>query len=68
MLPAMPAELAAALERGEPVWDTTTLQAEFTVEGFAAPYVVARRRADGTRGTLMFTHSPRRYFAWHADA
>lgn len=30
--------------------------------GFAAPYVVVRRKSDGQRGTLTFTHSPRLYF------
>ena len=47
-----------------PVWDTDQMVAEFAVEGFAAPYVVVRRRSDNQRGTLMFTHSPRWYFSW----
>jgi hypothetical protein len=45
-----------------PIWDTTALQRDFTVEGFAAPFVVVRRKSDGQRGTLEFTHSPRYYF------
>lgn len=45
-----------------PVWDTGTMQDEFSVEGFLAPYVVVRRRSDNVRGTLTFTHSPRVYF------
>lgn len=45
-----------------PIWDTTEMQQEFSVEGFAAPMVVVKRRSDGVRGTLYFTHSPRRYF------
>ena len=45
-----------------PIWDTEQLQTEFTVEGFAAPFVVVRRKGDGQRGTLSFTHSPRIYF------
>lgn len=49
-------------------WDTGRLQQDFEVIGFAAPFVVVRRRADGEKGTLEFTHSPRVYFGWHADA
>lgn len=43
-------------------WDTTQLQEDFTVVGFAAPFVVVRRKSDGQEGTLEFTHSPRIYF------
>jgi hypothetical protein len=47
-----------------PRWDTATLQRDFTVEGFAAPYVVVRRKSDGARGTLQFvqTETGRWYF------
>jgi len=45
-----------------PIWDTAQMQAEFSVDGFMAPYVVVRRKSDGVRGTLTFTHSPRWYF------
>jgi hypothetical protein len=44
------------------VWTTEEMQAAFDVEGFAAPYVVVRRKSDNARGTLTFTHSPRLYF------
>ena len=44
------------------VWDTDELQQDFSVEGFMAPYVVATRKADGVRGSLMFQSSPRFYF------
>jgi len=47
-----------------PTWDTEALQRDFTVEGFAAPFVVVRRKSDGARGTLEFTHRPRVYFNW----
>jgi hypothetical protein len=50
-------------EYGE-VWDTGELTAGFTVEGFAAPFIVATRKSDGKRGTLMFQHHPRFYFSW----
>ena len=55
------ADLAA--EQGR-TWTTDELRAEFEVRGFAAPFVVVRRRSDGQVGTLEFTHSPRVYFGW----
>lgn len=48
-------------------WTTDELRAEFEVIGFAAPFVVVRRRSDGQVGTLEFTHSPRVYFGWKED-
>lgn len=48
-------------------WDTAQLQEDFTVVGFAAPFVVVRRKSDGVKGTLEFKHSPRVYFGWRAD-
>ncbi len=45
-----------------PTYTTAELQEHFTVEGFMAPFVVVTRKSDGVRGSLMFTHSPRRYF------
>ena len=57
--PAPRADLEA--QYGE-VWDPTELASDFTVEGFMAPFVVARRKADGVLGTLEFQHSPRLYF------
>ena len=67
LLPGMPAALVAAIEAGEPTWDTDQLRAEFTVTGFAAPFVVVERKSDGAKGSLMFAHSPRFYFGWVAD-
>ncbi len=58
------ADLAA--ETGQ-TWDTAALQRDFEVTGFAAPFVVVRRRSDGAVGSLEFTHSPRVYFGWKAD-
>jgi hypothetical protein len=57
------ADLVAADQR----WTTDQLRDEFEVIGFAAPFVVARRRSDGTKGSLEFTHSPRTYFNWTPD-
>lgn len=64
LLAEMPAECVAAAERGEPVWTTAEMQAEFEVLGFSAPLVVVRQRASGLVGSLMFTHNPRWYFGW----
>jgi hypothetical protein len=49
------------------VWDATRLSAEFEVLGFAAPYVVVRRRSDGHKGSLEFQHHPRFYFNFVLD-
>ena len=46
------------------VWDTHELQAEFTVVAFMAPYVTVKRKTDGVRGTMLFQHSPRLYYAF----
>jgi hypothetical protein len=53
------------MERTE--WNTEQLQEDFTVIGFLAPYVVVKRKSDGQKGTLEFTHSPRVYFGWQND-
>jgi hypothetical protein len=52
---------AIEAEHGQ-VWDTQQLAEDFEVIGFLAPMVVARRRADGVKGSLFFQHSPRFYF------
>lgn len=46
------------------VWDTHELGRDFEVEGFMAPFVVVRRKADGVRGSLEFQHEPRFYFSF----
>jgi len=43
-------------------WTTDELVQDFIVEGFGHGYVVVRRRSDGVRGSLNFTHRPRSYF------
>jgi len=46
-------------------WDTAELCRDFAVEGFMAPLVVVRRKADGKVGSLFFQHGPPRlYFCW----
>jgi hypothetical protein len=62
------------IERGQPAadlaaddgqrWTTAELTRDFQVLGFAAPFVVVKRRSDGQAGTLEFTHSPRTYFGF----
>lgn len=49
-------------------WTTSEMTEEFDVLGFAAPFVVVRRKADGKKGSLEFTHNPRVYFGWHEDS
>lgn len=56
-------DLAAAAER----WDTDALRRDFDVLSFLAPFVSVRRKADGVKGTMEFTHSPRWYFNFEAD-
>lgn len=62
-------ELQAAVNTGDippegQTWTTEQLREQFEVEGFAAPYVVVRRRSDGVRGSLMFRHDLRVYFGF----
>lgn len=47
------------------VWDTRQLAFDFVVIGFAAPYIVVTRKADGVKGSLEFQNGPPRlYFNW----
>jgi len=50
-----------------PVWDTHQLGNDFVVEGFMAPFVVVKRKADCVVGSLEFQHSPRFYFNFRED-
>jgi len=54
----------AAEKRYGTVWSTDEVSQEFVIEGFLAPYVIARRKSDGVAGSLEFQHSPRFYFNW----
>lgn len=58
---------AKDLEQAEERWDTDGLIRDFTVVGFAAPFVVVIRKSDGQKGSLEFTHRPRVYFNWVPD-
>ena len=57
---------ALTAEHGQ-IWSTGELTTDFEVLGFMAPYVVVRRKRDGTKGSLEFQHSPRLYFNFLAD-
>lgn len=59
------ADLAATPESER--MTTAEMCAAYDVIGFAAPFVVVVRKADGVRGSLEFTHSPRFYFGFKAD-
>lgn len=62
-----PQERAALEAEYGQVWDTDEFIRDFDVVGFMAPYVVAKRKADGAAGSLMFQHRPRYYFSWEPD-
>jgi hypothetical protein len=62
--PAQRAELAA---RYGQVWNTSALGADFEVFGFAALFVVVKRKADQKLGSLLFQHQPRSFFAFQED-
>jgi hypothetical protein len=49
------------------VWDAVELARDFEVLGFAAPFVVVRRRTDQKLGSLLFQHHPRYYFGFSED-
>ena len=57
---------ALEAEHGQ-VWDTDQVRELFEVLGFLAPYVVVRRRSDGTKGSLEFQHDPRLYFNFQPE-
>ncbi len=44
------------------VWNTTELQKDFKLLGFAAPHISVVRKHDNVKGTLEFQHLPRFYF------
>jgi hypothetical protein len=48
-------------------WGTKSLQEDFEVLGFGAPFVAVRRKSDGKTGTLEFRHRPRVYFDFRED-
>lgn len=49
------------------VWNTEELGRDYEVKGFAAPFIVVKRKTDNALGSLIFQHSPRFYFAFTKD-
>ena len=64
---AEPAERVVLEAQHGRVWSTSELSHDFEVEGFAAPFVVVRRKADNQVGSLLFQQQPRYYFAFKED-
>lgn len=64
----LPQSVATALSPESPVWTTTEMQNDFSVDGFAAPFVVVVRKSDGQKGSLQFCSNPRYYFAFVEDS
>ena len=56
-------------EQGRITWTTDELARDFEVLGFSMNICVVRRKSDGQKGSLDFTHSPRLYFNFieHTD-
>jgi hypothetical protein len=55
------------LANAEQRWSTEELCEQFEVLGFMAPFVVVRRKSDGAKGSMEFTHNPRVYFNFVKD-
>jgi hypothetical protein len=55
------------LAQAEQRWNGDELRRDFEVIGFSAPFVVVKRKSDGVKGSLEFTHSPRFYFNFVED-
>jgi len=74
---AINTEAAALAELGNPrtalearygqLWDSKELSAEYSVQGFAAPFVMVVRKSDQARGLLMFSHNPRFYHSFEGS-
>lgn len=67
LLNMYPQERPALEEDWGQVWDTQQLSNDFEVLGYMAPYVVVIRKSDNKRGSLMFQHQPRYYFAFEEE-
>ena len=50
-------------EHGQ-VWNTWELSTDFEVLGFIAPFITVRRKSDSKKGSMVFQHHPRFYFAF----
>lgn len=43
-------------------WNTQELTQDFEVIGFGYGLCVVKRKSDGVKGSLDFTHMPRKYY------
>ena len=64
---SQPAERAALEAQYGQVWNTAEMGRDFEALGFAAPFVIVKRKADHQLGSLLFQHRPRYYFSFQAD-
>ena len=55
------------LEQAKDKLTTDQLSEQYNVLGFLAPFVVVRRKSDGVKGSMEFTHNPRFYFNFVPD-
>jgi hypothetical protein len=62
------ADRAALEARYGQVWTSSELANDFEIQGFAAPFIVVKRKSDGKVGSLMFRHHPRHFFDWTPDS
>jgi hypothetical protein len=63
---AVRAELVSLYGKDD-VFNTEEATQKFEFVGFAAPFVVARRKSDNVLGSLAFTHMPRFYYDFRED-
>lgn len=59
---ADPASREALEAKYGKVWDTKEMQVDYEPIGFAAPFIIVRRRVDGKQGALTFQHGPPRLY------
>uniref|UniRef100_A0A6M3LQY6 Uncharacterized protein n=1 Tax=viral metagenome TaxID=1070528 RepID=A0A6M3LQY6_9ZZZZ len=49
------------------VWNTKELIKDFEVISFLAPFVEVKEKSTGEKGSMMFQHNPRFYFAFKIE-
>lgn len=65
-----PEKQLASVAHGR-MWTKDELQADFEVQGFLAPFVIVKRKADNRVGSMMFANKPdgnRVYFNFEPDS
>lgn len=62
------AEFKTSLEeKHKDVMTTSEMTEKYDAISFMAPFVYVRRKSDGVKGYLRFTHMPRFYFGWSEE-